>query len=174
MSRVFTRIRNKFVGGIRNGLDAIWAIAVTFAVVSFFALIATGLYFLFTIIKLTWVLGIVVIAQFAVIAVMAFFIRRLAILVMICEDDYSELINSLREIYGTIQGFQELEMYFDNQEIANSVKNLTEDIKLRQMDVESLIERFVKRSNGKFETIVEAPIPPEHQTFPDKINVDAR
>lgn len=146
-------IKNKIKGPLEKVLSVFWTIAIVVTFVAIAAALVFGAISLYQIISLTWVLFALLAVETIVIIVLAYYVKKFATLIMICEDDYGDVIETLIATEKSIEKILSLQLFFDSIEIKHSVDAIMDDVKANRIDIVRMAERFVERSQQKYETV---------------------
>ena len=100
--------------------------------------------------KMAWLLGILCLILLGVLGVSVYFMIKFAMIIMVCEDDYSSVIDMLLQTQDSLDGILEMNLFFESPEVRESVEGAIEEVKLCRIEVTRAAERFVQKSNNKY------------------------
>lgn len=146
-----SNFKTKFMGAFGTILNAGIVLLAAILAIGLAALAVFAFVYAYRLISLSMILGVVCIAQFIVIAVLTFYVRKFAILVMICEDDYGEVIETLEQTEKSVQKMLSLQMFFDSIEIKRSVDAIIDEVRMNRVHLITVMERFINKSKQKYE-----------------------
>lgn len=118
-----------------------------------------GIIALYRLLNIVWVLSFVVVVETLAIGILAFYLKKFATIIMICEDDYGATIDTLLKTEKSIEKILSLELFFDSIEIKRSVENILDEVRANRIEIIQAAERFVEKSQQKYEIVDEGEIP---------------
>lgn len=76
-------------------------------------------------------------------------------IIMILEDDFSQVIDSLNNVENSVNGVLEMKMFFDTPEVQHLVRGVMDSVRMAKFDLNTMIKKFVDRSKQKYIIIEE-------------------
>lgn len=97
-----------------------------------------------------WFSWILVVVLTLLLTLMCLKYLQLAKVIMVVEDELSQAIDAFENVEDSLEGFLQLKLFFDNQELQATVKEAKDDVTAAKVSVSRLISRFVEFSKEKF------------------------
>ena len=97
-----------------------------------------------------WFSWILVVVLTLLLTLMCLKYLQLAKVIMVVEDELSQAIDAFENVEDSLEGFLQLKLFFDNQELQGTVKEAKDDVTAAKVSVSRLISRFVEFSKEKF------------------------
>ena len=97
-----------------------------------------------------WFAWILVVVLTLLLTLMCLKYLQLAKVIMVVEDELSQAIDAFENVEDSLEGFLQLKLFFDNQELQATVKEAKDDVTAAKVSVSRLISRFVEFSKEKF------------------------
>ena len=97
-----------------------------------------------------WFSWILVVVLTLLLTLMCLKYLQLAKVMMVVEDELSLAIDAFENVEDSLEGFLQLKLFFDNQELQATVKEAKDDVTAAKVSVSRLISRFVEFSKEKF------------------------
>ena len=82
--------------------------------------------------------------------VAAYYLFRFAMIILVFEDDITDVLSSLDEVDGALKNMDQLKMYFDDLELRSLVKGVMDSVKMSRYNVNKMSKRFTDRSKRKY------------------------
>lgn len=98
----------------------------------------------------SWIAWFLVVVLILLLTLMCIKYLQLAKVIMVVEDELSQAIDAFENVEDSLEGFLQLKLFFDNQELQAAVKEAKDDVTAAKVSVSRLISRFVEFSREKF------------------------
>jgi hypothetical protein len=82
--------------------------------------------------------------------VAVFYLYKFATIIMVFEDDITDVLSSLDDVNNSIKGVEQLKMFFDDLELKAIVSEVMESVKMSRHSVNEMSKRFTARSKRKY------------------------
>ena len=82
--------------------------------------------------------------------VAAYYLYRFAMIILVFEDDITDVLSSLDEVDGALKNMDQLKMYFDDLELRSLAKGVMDSVKMSRYNVNKMSKRFTDRSKRKY------------------------
>lgn len=79
-----------------------------------------------------------------------YYLYKFAMIIMVFEDDITDVLSSLDEVDSALKGVDQLKMFFDDLELKRVVSNVMESVKMSRYNVNKMSKRFTDRSKRKY------------------------
>jgi len=99
---------------------------------------------------MTFLLWMFLILSLAANAAAVFYLYKFATIIMVFEDDITEVLSSLDEVDAAIKNVNQLKMFFDDLELKGIVAEVMEAVKMSRFSVNKMSKRFTDRSKRKY------------------------
>jgi hypothetical protein len=84
-----------------------------------------------------------------------FYLIRFARIIMIIEDDFSDVVEALEDTEKTLEKILGMRLFFDSKEVQIVVQEAMSEVKNSKMSVNRIALKFVERSKQKYTVVVE-------------------
>lgn len=98
----------------------------------------------------SWIGWILVVILILLLTLICHKYLQLAKVIMVVEDELSQALDAFEDVEDSLEGFLQLKLFFDNQELQAVVKEAKDDVTVAKVSVSRLISRFVEFSKEKF------------------------
>lgn len=117
---------------------------------------------------MTWIFAFLALVFFCTSLFLLYKVYNLASIIMVCEDDYSDCIDSLLQVEQKLTAVIEMPIFFENEEIRGIVNKAIEEVMLSRGVVVRAAEKFVEKSENKYITYeAENEQPPQQLQPPE-------
>ena len=99
---------------------------------------------------MTVLLWIFLVLSIGLNVVAAYYLFRFAMIILVFEDDITDVLSSLDEVDGALKNMDQLKMYFDDLELRSLVKGVMDSVKMSRYNVNKMSKRFTDRSKRKY------------------------
>jgi hypothetical protein len=96
-----------------------------------------------------------IVVLLSLLGVACFYLYRFVMIIMILEDDFSQVIDSLNNVENSVNGVLEMKMFFDTPEVQHLVRGVMDSVRMAKFDLNTMIKKFVDRSKQKYIIIEE-------------------
>ena len=83
-------------------------------------------------------------------ATLGFYMYKFIKIIMVFEDDISDVIESLDQVDQSLKGVIYLKLFFDDKEVQILVKEVMDSVKMARFNVNLMSKRFTDRSKRKY------------------------
>lgn len=91
----------------------------------------------------------------ALLTISLVYLWKFARIILILQEDFSEVTESLQDAERSIDNCLNLPMFFDSPEVQQATVNALEGVKMAKMSVSKMIGKFTQRSKQKYVEVVE-------------------
>lgn len=102
-----------------------------------------------------WLLSILLFLFVTLCVIMGYYLYRFARVIMLFEDDISDVLSALDDVDMAIKNIVGVRMYFDSEEIKRLISDVMETVKMARFSVNKMSKRFTERSKQKYILIEE-------------------
>lgn len=85
-----------------------------------------------------------------------FFLWKFARIILILENDFSEVTETLQDAERTMTACLELPMFFDSPEVQRATSEALDSIRAAKVSVAGMIRKFTQRSKQKYIEVLDA------------------
>jgi hypothetical protein len=104
-----------------------------------------------------WVLSILLLLSIVLNIAAGYYLYKFIKIIMLFEDDISDVISSLDDVDGSMNNVLTLKMFFEDIEIKRVVSEVMETVRMAKFNVNKMSKRFTDHSKQKYIRIIEEP-----------------